>query len=147
MKPSAPATVSRADARTATAVTAAALPRVHGLRSCDSVKQALALFAGRQLPVEFHDFKRDGLPPALLDVWLRQLGPAGWSALLNRQGTTWRKLTTAQQAQAQTEPGARALMLDHPSLIKRPVVTWPRGELTVGLAALQAALQAALAML
>ena len=52
--------------------------------------------------------------------------------LLNRQGTTWRKLPDSEQARAATSAGARALMLAEPSVIKRPVVEWPDGNTTVG---------------
>jgi arsenate reductase-like glutaredoxin family protein len=67
---------------------------------------------------------------------------AGWEKLLNRQGTTWRKLDPATQAQAQDAGGARALMLAQPSVIKRPVVEWPDGAVTVGFDAADWALRA-----
>jgi len=112
---------------------------VFGLAACDSVKQALSVLAQGAAPHRLHDFKRQGLSPALLDAWLRQIGPQGWPALVNRQGTTWRKLSPDAQAQAQALEGARGLLLSQPSLVKRPVVQWPDGALTVGLPAFQAA--------
>ena len=69
----------------------------------------------------FHDFKTQGVPPERLDHWLAQ---AGWETLLNRKGTTWRKLDPAAQAGASDAAGARAVMLEHASVIKRPVVEW-----------------------
>lgn len=144
MKTSAPTTAPEAALSTTEAapVVTARVVRLHGLKSCDSVKQAVALLAARNTPVQFHDFKREGLSPALLASWVRQLGPQGWKVLLNRQGTTWRKLSPEQQAQADDEGAAFALLLAQPSLVKRPVVAWPDGRLTVGLPALQAALTA-----
>ena len=64
-----------------------------------------------------------------LDQWIAALG---WDPLLNRRGTTWRKLDRARQAAAQDAAGARALMLAEPSVIKRPVVHWVDGAITVG---------------
>jgi arsenate reductase-like glutaredoxin family protein len=63
---------------------------------------------------------------------------AGWDTLLNRAGSTWRQLSEAERELAVDESGALALMATHPSLIKRPLVAWAHGALTVGLAALQA---------
>ena len=60
------------------------------------------------------------------------MAAAGWDRLLNRQGTTWRKLEPALQAKAANAAGARALMLEQPSVIKRPVVEWPDGSVSVG---------------
>ena len=78
---------------------------------------------------EFHDFKRDGLAEALLDRWIAAVG---WQKLLNRQGTTWRRLDDAGKASADAAAGARALILEHPSLVKRPVVEWPDASVSVG---------------
>jgi len=83
------------------------------------------------LAAEFHDFKKQGLAPEVLAAWVQTLG---WERLLNRKGTTWRKLAPAQQASAHDASGASALMLAHHSVIKRPVVRWPDGRLTVGFA-------------
>jgi arsenate reductase-like glutaredoxin family protein len=69
------------------------------------------------------------VPHERLDAWLQRLG---WERLLNRQGTTWRKLDEAAKAAADGEAGARALMLAQPSVIKRPVVEWGDGSVTVG---------------
>ncbi len=102
---------------------------VHGIVNCDSVKKARAWLQAAGVAFEFHDFKRDGLPPERLDRWLSIVG---WERLLNRKGTTWRRLDDASRAGAIDAAGARALMLAQPSLVKRPVVEWPDGSLTVG---------------
>lgn len=102
---------------------------LYGIPNCDTVKKARAWLAGQDVAYDFHDFKKQGVPEDRLDGWLRA---AGWEKLLNRQGTTWRKLEPAQQLQAGNEAGARALMLSQPSIIKRPVVEWTDGQVTVG---------------
>lgn len=107
------------------------VPVLYGIPNCDSVKQARAWLAERSQDYRFHDFKTRGLPEDRLDVWLQ--GP-GWRTLLNRQGTTWRKLSIDQQAAVVDAASARALLLAQPSLVKRPVVEWPDGRISVGLA-------------
>jgi len=102
---------------------------VHGIPNCDTVKRARAWLAGEGLAAGFHDFKKAGLPPVLLDGWIAALG---WEPLLNRKGTTWRQLDEATRAGVGDAASARALMLAQPSLVKRPVVAWPDGALTVG---------------
>jgi arsenate reductase len=104
-------------------------PTLYGIPNCDTVKKARAWLAGQGLGYQFHDFKKQGVPPDRLDAWL---DAAGWEKLVNRQGTTWRKLDPATQSGAQDAAGARALMLAQPSVIKRPVVEWPDGAVTVG---------------
>jgi arsenate reductase (glutaredoxin) len=101
---------------------------VHGISNCDTVKKARAWLAEHRVPHEFYDFKRQGVPPVALDHWLHTLG---WEALLNRNGTTWRRLDEASRAAVQDVASARALMLAQPSVIKRPVVQWANG-VTVG---------------
>jgi arsenate reductase (glutaredoxin) len=102
---------------------------LYGIPNCDTVKKARAWLAGEGVAYAFHDFKKAGVPPERLDGWIRALGP---EKLLNRQGTTWRKLDPADQARAQEAAGARALMLEQPSVIRRPVVEWPDGTVTAG---------------
>lgn len=104
-------------------------PTLYGIPNCDTVKRARAWLAGRGVEHAFHDFKRAGVPPERLDAWLCA---AGWERLLNRQGTTWRKLDPREQLRCGNETGARELMLAQPSVIRRPVVEWPDGAVTVG---------------
>ena len=92
---------------------------IYGIANCDKVRSARVWLEERGVPFRFHDFRRDGLTSALLDRWCEQVE---WSALLNRQGTTWRKLDAALAARAQDRASATALMLDHPTLIRRPVL-------------------------
>ena len=102
---------------------------VYGISNCDTVKKARAWLADRGLAHEFHDFKKLGVPADRLPAWEQAIG---WQKLLNRQGTTWRKLDPEAQASAADAAGALAVMLDHASVIKRPVVEWPGGQITVG---------------
>jgi arsenate reductase len=102
-----------------------------GISNCDTVKKARAWLADQGVAHEFHDFRKQGVPEDRLDRWMAE---AGWEKLLNRKGTTWRKLDPAVQAGAADAPGARALMLAQPSVIKRPVVEWDAGAVTVGFA-------------
>lgn len=102
---------------------------LYGIPNCDTVKKARAWLADHGVDCAFHDFKKQGVPPARLDAWLQAAGAA---RLVNRQGTTWRKLDPARQAAAGDAAGARALLLEQPSAIKRPVVEWPDGAITVG---------------
>jgi arsenate reductase (glutaredoxin) len=103
--------------------------KVYGIPNCDTVKKARAWLNEHRVAHEFHDFKKQGVPEPRLDAWLQI---AGWEALLNRKGTTWRKLEPAVQAGVTDTTSARALMLQQASVIKRPVVEWPDGAVTVG---------------
>lgn len=94
---------------------------LYGIPNCDTVKKARAWLTEAQIAVQFHDFKKQGVPADLLAQWVVQLG---WEALLNRKGTTWRKLDPTVQAGVHNAASAQALMLAHPSVIKRPVVVW-----------------------
>jgi Spx/MgsR family transcriptional regulator len=102
---------------------------VYGIPNCDSVKRARAWLAQKRIETEFHDFKKRGAPPERLDAWIVAVG---WESLVNRKGTTWRQLDDATRAAVCDAASARALMLAHPSVIKRPVIEWPAGAVTVG---------------
>ena len=111
---------------------------VYGIPNCDTVKKARAWLAGQGVDYAFHDFKKQGLDPAQLDRWISELG---WEKLVNRKGTTWRKLDPDVQAGVTNVASARRLMLENVSVIKRPVVEWGR-KFTVGFDAAQWALLA-----
>lgn len=105
------------------------MTRLYGIPNCDTVKRARAWLAGQGVEAGFHDFKKQGVPEDRLDAWLAD---AGWERLLNRLGTTWRRLDEATRDAANNTAGARQLMLAQPSIIKRPVVEWSDGAVTVG---------------
>lgn len=116
---------------------------VYGIANCDSVKKARAWLTAQGLPYQFHDFKKQGVPAERLAAWMAAVG---WERLLNRQGTTWRKLEPTQQQTVVDATSASALLLQHSSAIKRPVVEWQRGNsltTTVGFDAAQWAQQLA----
>jgi arsenate reductase (glutaredoxin) len=102
---------------------------LYGIPNCDTVKKARAWLDERGVAYRFHDFRKEGVPADRIEAWMRS---ADAGRLINRQGTTWRKLAAGQQARVTTEDGARALMEEQPSVIKRPVVDWPDGSTTVG---------------
>jgi arsenate reductase (glutaredoxin) len=102
---------------------------VYGIPNCDSVKKARTWLSDHGLIATFHDFKKQGVPASELDVWITA---CGWEAVLNRKGTTWRKLDAAVQAGVTDAASAKAVMLEHASTIKRPVIAWPSGRVSVG---------------
>ena len=104
-------------------------PIVYGIANCDTVKKARAWLQAQNVAYAWHDFKKQGVPAALLAQWTQQLGR---DALINRKGTTWRRLDAAAQASVTDDASAQALMLAQPSVIKRPVVDWGEGKVTVG---------------
>ena len=94
---------------------------LYGIKNCDTVKRALTWAEDMGLDHRFHDYRRDGLEEATLRDFVDALG---WEAVLNKRGTTWRKLSPAEQ-EGIDEEKAIVLMLENTSLIKRPV--WERG--------------------
>ena len=102
---------------------------VFGIPNCDTVKKARTWLAEQALEVTFHDFKKQGVPADLLPSWLAAVG---WQTLVNRKGTTWRKLDEPTRLAVVDDAFATALMLAQPSVIKRPVVVWGDGTVTVG---------------
>ncbi|SFN21475.1 transcriptional regulator, Spx/MgsR family [Formivibrio citricus] len=93
--------------------------KLYGITNCTTVKKARAWLDEHVLAYEFHDFKKSGMAAELLEAWIEQ---CGWELLLNRRGTTWRKLDTALQANIVDANSAKAVMLAHPSIIKRPIL-------------------------
>ncbi|MDO4997976.1 MAG: ArsC family reductase [Neisseria sp.] len=92
---------------------------VYGIANCDTVKKARTWLSEQGIDFVFHDFKKNAPTEAQIRAWL---GDIELNVLLNKRGTTWRKLSSEEQAQAETEAGAIALMLANPSIIKRPVL-------------------------
>ena len=95
---------------------------LYGIPNCDTVRKARAWLDGRGVAYVFHDYKKAGVDEAVLD---RAIAALGWETVLNRSGTTFRKLPDADKA-GLDEAKALALMVARPSLIKRPVLE--RGE-------------------
>ena len=100
---------------------------LYGIKNCDTMKKARAWLDAKGVPYAFHDYKAEGIDRPQLEAWIRAVG---WETLLNRAGTTFRKLPEADKADLD-ERKALALMLDQPSMIKRPVLDLD-GRLLVG---------------
>jgi arsenate reductase len=100
---------------------------IYGIRNCDTMKKARAWLDAHGVAHEFHDYKAAGIDRATLARWIEAVG---WEVLLNRAGTTFRKLPESDKT-GLTQAKAMRLMLEHPSLIKRPVLEHG-GNLLVG---------------
>ncbi len=103
-------------------------PTLYGIKNCDTMKKARAWLDGRGKAYVFHDYKTAGIDRKRLQGWV---GRVGWETLLNRAGTTFRKLPDADR-EGLTEARAIDLMLAQPSMIKRPVLELGGGKLVVG---------------
>jgi arsenate reductase len=110
---------------------------VYGIKNCDTCRKALKWLTSEQIEHRFHDVRADGLKENTLSAWVDALG---WESLLNRRGTTWRKLPDADK-EAVDETTATALMLENPTLIKRPVFSLSDGFLVGFKASEQKAIQ------
>lgn len=102
---------------------------VYGIPNCDTVKKARVWLDGQGVAYTFHDYKKQGVPAKQLDAWIKAVG---WEVLVNRQGTTWRKLDDATKSGVVDAASAKALMLANASVIKRPVVEKDGAVLSVG---------------
>jgi arsenate reductase len=91
---------------------------IYGIKNCDTMKKARAWLDGHGVKYDFHDYKSEGIGKDRLKAWSEELG---WEALLNRAGTTFRKLPDADR-EGLNEKKALALMAEQPSMIKRPVL-------------------------
>jgi len=91
---------------------------LYGIKNCDTMKKARAWLDARGVAYRFHDYKAEGIDRARLDSWAQSVG---WETLLNRAGTTFRKLPDAEKTNLD-ERKAITLMLGQPSMIKRPVL-------------------------
>ena len=91
---------------------------IYGIKNCDTMKKARAWLDGRGLAYDFHDYKSAGIDKRRLEQWVERLG---WETVLNRAGTTFRKLPDADKENLNAKK-AIALMLAQPSMIKRPIL-------------------------
>jgi arsenate reductase len=92
--------------------------KIYGIRNCDTMKKAFAFLESRKLAYDFHDYKKDGVPPGKLGEWAKRVG---WEKLANTRGPTWRNIPDAEKA-GLTEARALRLLERYPSAIKRPVL-------------------------
>lgn len=92
---------------------------VYGIKNCDTVKKSLNWLTAHKLAFDFHDYKTQSITENKLKAWSAQVG---WEVLLNRKGTTWRKLDEKTQASVTNEKAAITVMMANASIIKRPVI-------------------------
>jgi len=91
---------------------------LYGIKNCDTVRKARRWLDDNSVAYIFHDVRSDGLDKKMLQAWEKQLG---WEQLLNRRGMTWRKLPVTLREDI-TKAGAIKVMIEHPAIIKRPVI-------------------------
>jgi Spx/MgsR family transcriptional regulator len=101
---------------------------IYGIKNCDTMKKARAWLDAQGVDAAFHDYKTAGIEAEKLERWAKR---AGWETLLNKAGTTFKKLPDKDK-ESLTEKKALALMLKQPSMIKRPVLELGGGKLLVG---------------
>ena len=101
---------------------------IYGIKNCDTMKKARAWLDKNKIEYAFHDYKAAGIDRDRLERWSKKVG---WETLLNKAGTTFKKLPEKDR-EGVTEKKAIALMLAQPSMIKRPVLDLGGGKLLVG---------------
>ncbi len=102
---------------------------LYGIPNCDTVKRARSWLTEQGVTHGFHDFKKAGVPAEHLAAWV---AAHGWEVVLNRKGTAWRGLDDAAKAAVVDAYSAQTAMRATPSIIKRPVVEWADGSVTIG---------------
>ena len=101
--------------------------KMYGIKNCDTIKKARAWLEKNGIDYVFHDYRKEGIDQKMLNAWLKSLD---WEDLLNRRGTTWRKLPESTR-ETMNRKAAVNLMLEQPAIIKRPLLE-TNGELTLG---------------
>ena len=101
---------------------------IYGIPNCDSTKKAVNWLKANNIPFTFHDYKKEGISLAKLNEWTKL---SSWEILLNKKGTTWKKIDPAIQATITNSKLATSLMKEHTSLIKRPILE-VAGKILVG---------------
>ncbi len=102
---------------------------VYGIKNCNTVKKALDWLDEHQLNYTFHDFKKEPATVKKLQEWEKNVD---WTTLLNKKGTTWRKLSPEAQSQVLDTPSANTVLAENNSMIKRPVIEVNSGAILVG---------------
>ena len=92
--------------------------KLYGIPNCDTMKKARRWLEANGVEYDFHDYKKRGVPEKNLKAWVKQ---AGWETVVNKRGTTWRKLDDELKHTIDNESAIK-IMLDNPSIIKRPVL-------------------------
>lgn len=101
---------------------------MYGIANCDIIKKALKFFEINNIPVEFHDYKKEGASAEKLKDWC---GKAGWETIFNKRSTTWKEIMNAYEGIVNNQAEAIQIMQQHTSIIKRPIVEL-NGDIIVG---------------
>ncbi|AYH47306.1 ArsC family reductase [Dickeya fangzhongdai] len=102
---------------------------LYGIKNCDTIKKARRWLEDHQIDYRFHDYRVDGLEEERLQSFIDR---TGWQPLLNTRGTTWRKLEEAYRNTIDNEAAAKAVMLEQPALLKRPLLETDDGKTLLG---------------
>ncbi|MCC3705303.1 ArsC family reductase [Rouxiella badensis] len=102
---------------------------LYGIKNCDTVKKARRWLEENHVDARFHDYRVDGLDESLIQSLIDK---QGWEALLNTRGTTWRKLDESVRTACDNVEAAKAVMLEHPAVIKRPFLLAASGQSLLG---------------
>ncbi|KZX78977.1 arsenate reductase [Oleiphilus sp. HI0009] len=94
--------------------------KIYGIKACDTMKKATTWLTNHDIEFEFHDYKKSGITQEKLEFWLSHVE---WDQLINKRGTTWRKLSDEQKTDVNNQK-AIVLMLENQSLIKRPLIEY-----------------------
>jgi len=92
---------------------------LYGIKNCDTIKKARRFLEEHNVEYTFHDYRTDGTDKKLISAWVKS---HGWETVLNKRGTTWRQLDDNTKAST-NETNVVALLIEHPAMIKRPVLT------------------------
>ncbi|MDG9668267.1 ArsC family reductase [Hahella sp. CR1] len=103
--------------------------KVYGISNCDTVKKARKWLEANSIEYTFHDFKKSGVPQDNLEAWLNAVGV---ETLVNKRGTTWRKLSDSDKSDIESGAKTKELLSEHSSVIKRPVIETPSGDIITG---------------
>jgi arsenate reductase len=102
--------------------------QLYGIANCDLIKKTMKLFNARQVPYQFHDYKKEGISTAHLKTWC---GLKGWETIFNKRSTTWKEIMNAYEGIVNNQAEAIQIMQQHTSIIKRPLVE-VNGDIIVG---------------
>ncbi|EOD2819599.1 ArsC family reductase [Providencia stuartii] len=105
---------------------------MYGIKNCDTIKKARRYLEDNGINYQFHDYRVEGIDDALLSMFIAQLG---WEVLVNKRGTTWRKLSDAEKNAVVDAESAKKVLLAEPAMIKRPILVSADNRYLVGFSA------------
>ncbi|EOB7507581.1 ArsC family reductase [Providencia stuartii] len=105
---------------------------MYGIKNCDTIKKARRYLEDNGINYQFHDYRVEGIDDALLSAFIAQLG---WEVLVNKRGTTWRKLSDAEKNAVVDAESAKKVLLAEPAMIKRPILVSADNRYLVGFSA------------